>query len=86
MQSRDEIAKQAMPLPHADRAYLLDLLERSLPATDFPNDELAEAWSQELDKRVAAYDEGQATAIDFDTSIEQLRQGLAAHQASKTKE
>lgn len=86
MQSRDDIAKQVLTLPAADRVYLLDLLERSLPTSVFQSDELAEAWSQEIDRRVAAYDRGEVLTLDFDTSLEQLRLGLTAHQASKTTE
>ena len=72
---RDEILQQALEL--ADRAYLADELERSLPSTAFASDEIATAWSEEIDRRIAAYDRGEITAINFDSALDHIRTALA---------
>ena len=73
---RDEILQQALALDLADRAYLAYELERSLPSTAFASDEIATAWSQEIDRRIAAYDRGETTAISFDSAIGHIRMAL----------
>ncbi|MFV0442770.1 MAG: addiction module protein [Planctomycetaceae bacterium] len=83
MAIRDEIAKQAMTLPPEDRAYVADLLEGSLPETEFSDPEIADAWSREIDRRVQAYDRGETTGIDFDDALRQMRQALQTHRDSK---
>ena len=74
---RDEILQQALAIDLADRAYLADELERSLPPTAFASDEIATAWSEEIDRRIAAYDRGETTAISFDSAIDHIRTALA---------
>ena len=77
MSRRDEIAEAALTLPPEDRAYIADLLEQSLPDQSGWSPEIAEAWSREIDRRVAAYDRGDTTGIDVETSLEHMRQALA---------
>ncbi len=74
---RDEILQHALALDLADRAYLADELERSLPSTAFASDEIATAWSEEIDRRIAAYDRGETTAISFDSAINHIRTALS---------
>ena len=83
--SRDEILERALCLDPADRAYLADELERSLPLATFVSDEIAAAWSGEIDRRIAAYDRGETTAVDFDSALDHIGQALAerrTHQAN----
>ena len=74
---RDEILRQAIALDLADRVFLSDELERSLPSTAFASDEIATAWSEEIDRRIAAYDRDETTAISFDSAIDHIRTALA---------
>ena len=74
---RDEILQQALALDLADRVFLSDELERSLPSTAFASDEIATAWSEEIDRRIAAYDRDKTTAISFDSAIDHIRTALA---------
>lgn len=83
MTLRDQIAQQAMTLPPEDREYVVELLERSLSAGEFHSAEIAEAWSQEIDRRIAAYDRGDTTAVDFDTALDNMQRALAIHRANK---
>lgn len=80
MLDKEEIAREALNLPPADRAYVADVLERSLDTGDV-TEEIAAAWSKEIDRRIEAYDRGEAQAVDFETSLAQVREALAAHRA-----
>ncbi|MCC9604745.1 addiction module protein [Blastopirellula sp. JC732] len=80
---RDEIAQRAMALPPEDRQFLADMLEQSLPYGEFRTPEIAEAWSKELDRRIAAYDRGETNAVDFEAALANMRQALETHRSSK---
>jgi len=83
MTLRDQIAQQAMALPPEDRAYVAELLEVSLHEGDLSDQEITEAWTQEIERRVQAYDRGETTAVDFETALEQARQALEARRAAR---
>ena len=82
---RDEILQQALALDLADRAYLADELERSLPPTAVASDEIATAWSVEIDRRSSAYDRGETTAISFDSALDHIRTALAERRSRMAK-
>lgn len=84
MSQVDQIAQQALNLDPDDRAYLADLLEQSLPGQGFATPEIADAWSKELDRRIAAYERGETRAMDLETSLDQMRDALALHRAKKS--
>ncbi len=77
MPTRDVILQQALALNAADRAYVVDQLEQSLPQEAFTDHDIAEAWSQEIDRRISAFDRGETQAIGFEAALEQVRQALA---------
>lgn len=83
MTLRDQIARQAMTLSPEDREYVADLLERSLLVGEFRSEEIADAWSQEIDRRIAGYDRGETTAVDFDVALDNMRQALETHRSRK---
>jgi len=83
MTLRDQIIQQALTLPPEDREYMADLLEGSLPVGEFRTEEIADAWSQEIDRRISAYDLGETTAVDFDVALDNMRQALETHRANK---
>lgn len=83
MSPRDAVLQQAMNLAAEDRAFVADALERSLPPAPFVTDEIAAAWSQELDRRMAAYLSGETTSVSFDESLQFLRSALAEHRARR---
>jgi len=83
MTLRDQIIQQALTLPPEDREYMADLLEGSLPVGEFRTEEIADAWSQEIDRRIAAYDRGETTAVDFDVALDNMRHALETHRANK---
>ena len=82
---RDEILQQALALDLAERAYLANELERSLPSTAFESDEIATAWSEEIDRRISAYDRGETTAINFVSVLNHIRTALAERRSWMAK-
>ncbi len=78
---RDQIVEHALALSSDDRAYVADLLEQSLPESGFTSPEIADAWSQEIDRRIAAYDRGETQAISFEASLEHAREAVAQRSA-----
>lgn len=78
MTLREQIAQQALSLPLEDREYVADLLESSLPATKFNSTDVADAWSQEIDRRIAVYDRGESKAIEIDVALQTMRQAMLA--------
>jgi len=83
MTLRDQIARQAMTLSPEDREFVADLLERSLPTVEFRSEEIAEAWSQEINRRIVMYDQGKTTAIDFDRALDNMHRALEAHRLNR---
>lgn len=83
MTLRDQIAEQALTLPPEDREYVADRLERSLPMSDFASVELADAWSREIDRRIAAWDRGETRSVDFEIALDNVRQALLAIRSNK---
>jgi putative addiction module component (TIGR02574 family) len=83
MTVREQIFQQALALPPEDREQLADLLERSLPTEGFVNSDVADAWSEEIERRIAAYDRGETVPIDLDQSLINARKALEAHRVRK---
>ena len=77
MISRDEVLAQALALPRVDQEYLADMLERQLDSGHFSSPEIGASWSKEIDRRIAAYDNGESPAVDFDKSLGHLKQAIA---------
>ncbi len=79
MKPRDDILAQALALPAADQAFLADMLEQQISVGHFSSSETGEIWSDEINRRIAAYDRGETPAVDFDKALEDLKQAIAAH-------
>lgn len=73
MPNRDEIAQQALALPPDDRAYVAELLERSLAAGEFATPEIAVAWIAEAERRAEAIDRGEMPVSDWREVMARLR-------------
>ena len=84
MTNRDQIVEQALSLPPEDRAFVADALEQSLASGGFASPEIAEAWVEEIERRLAAYDRGEVRAIEG-TGLAHIRKQLADRRAERTK-
>ncbi|MCB1041570.1 MAG: addiction module protein [Acidobacteria bacterium] len=71
--SLKQIQAQALTLDAEDRAKLVDVMLQSLSE---PRPEISEAWSEEIERRVAAFDRGEiATRPAEDVFAEAKRIG-----------
>lgn len=69
----DEIENAALALPRGDRARLAQRLIESLDEEA----ELTAAWEQEIDRRLDAYDRGEANSHDGADVLRELRAQIA---------
>jgi hypothetical protein len=80
---RDEILRDALALNQDDRAFVADELEQSLvDENSFAGGEFADAWSDEINRRIAANERGETKAIGHEEAIESIRAALASRRAS----
>ena len=84
MSKREEVVEQALALSPDDRAYLADVLEQSLVDAELSNSALAAAWTQEIDRRLAALEAGEVEEIDLGTALKEVREELEAERAKST--
>ncbi len=73
---RDLLLQQALALGLDDRAYIAEALEQSLSPSDFATPEIAQAWAAEIERRAAAYEQGEMPAEDWRTVIARLRKSV----------
>jgi hypothetical protein len=77
--TRDDILAKALALPPVDQAYVADMLEQSMAIGHFSSPEIGEVWSNEINRRITAYDRGETLTVDFDKSLEHLKQAIAEY-------
>ncbi len=65
-----QILEQALMLPAAERANLVESLLASL---DQPDERIEELWAKEAEARLAAYEAGQIEAYPVDEVFEEFK-------------
>lgn len=65
-QEADELLKKALKLSPGERAELAGSLIDSLDETGATDDEVAEAWNNEIARRIEEYESGKAKTIPWD--------------------
>jgi hypothetical protein len=65
----ETIIEQVLALQPADRLYIRDAIQRSLVGDGFESDELAGEWSDEIDRRLDALEQGKAELRDVAEAI-----------------
>jgi hypothetical protein len=83
MTQREKIVEEALALSPEDRAYVADVIEQSLSDGGFATPEIAAAWAEEIERRIAAYERGEASADDARVSLNRMRRKLAEHRAGQ---
>ena len=83
MLTREHVLEQALALPPGDQAYVADKLEESLKTSQYVLPEIAEVWSEEIDRRITSYDRGEASSVDFDQAVDHMRQASANHRGGQ---
>ncbi|MFN7770477.1 MAG: addiction module protein [Planctomycetaceae bacterium] len=71
---REEIANQARALSPSDRADLVEILESSLEEDGFADASIGAAWRAEVQRRLGAYDRGQADAAGLSEAMTAIRE------------
>ncbi|KIG13397.1 hypothetical protein DB30_08164 [Enhygromyxa salina] len=66
------ILDAALELPEHERAQIAAILTDSIGDGSSP-EEVQASWIAEAKRRLAAYERGETTAVDFDEVIERLR-------------
>ena len=79
MITRDDILAKALALPPVDQAFVADMLKQTMATGHFSSPEIGEVWSNEINRRITAYDRGESSSVDFDKSLEHLKQAIAKH-------
>lgn len=77
MASTAEVLETALKLSTKDRARVAHELLVSLDETENPA-VVREAWSREIDRRIATIDDGTAEYVDHDVAMRQIREKLKA--------
>ena len=70
------IQSEALELPPAERARLIDVLWDSLASEELKAREAA--WAEESERRIDAFEAGQVTARDAEAVFTDLRKNLRA--------
>lgn len=86
MISKEDILTQALSLPAADLEYVADMLERRIATSHFSSPAIGELWTHEINRRIASYDGGETTAMEFDKSLEYMQQALEEHRSRKASQ
>ena len=73
MTVREQILQDALSLPPEDRAFIAEHLEQSVRHDEFASPEIAAAWTEEIDRRIEAYDKGEMKASDAATAMKRIR-------------
>ncbi len=66
-----ELAQRGKALPAEDRSRLVDLLLESLQETSL--NEVAAAWDDEIERRLAAFDSGAVPSLDGEDVLAKAR-------------
>lgn len=78
MLNRAELLELVLALPPEDREFVADQLEQSLPRETAIDPHYAEAWSQEINRRLAAYQQGSTSGREWSEVRSELQAALAA--------
>ncbi len=84
MSTREVLLQEALLLSPGDRALLVDALEESLNHGEFATPEIAAAWSEEIDRRLAAYQRGETKSLTVDQALDHIRHSLEDRRTGRT--
>jgi putative addiction module component (TIGR02574 family) len=79
--SSEELLDQVLRLPLPERARLA---EEVLSSLEEPEEEVAAAWAQELERRSCELAEGRVQPVDWDTAREEIQKELDQRRAGRS--
>jgi putative addiction module component (TIGR02574 family) len=75
MNATDTIFTQALQMSESDRARLAHMLLLSLEPEP-PEEEIATAWQDEIERRIEEYERGEVTGVDWREAMDEIRKDL----------
>lgn len=82
MTTRDQLAELALKLDVDDRAFLADLLAGSLQEDRMSVARLAQEWTDEIDRRIDAYERGEMPSMSIEEGLASVRAALGERRQS----
>lgn len=79
--STDELLAQVLGLPRTERARVA---EEVLSSLEEPDEQVAEAWAEELRRRSRDVAEGRVQTVDWATARAEILQDLERRRAART--
>lgn len=78
METVDEILDRALQLSPRDRASVAESLIRSLEpeGEELSEEKWKQVWGEEIERRIAAYEKGEVSAVDWEESITRIRNAI----------
>jgi putative addiction module component (TIGR02574 family) len=73
-----KVTEDALRLTPDERAELADRLQDSVTATEWASEEIAQAWRDEAERRLAEYRAGKVEGIPADVAMDMVRARLRA--------
>jgi putative addiction module component (TIGR02574 family) len=70
-----DLLSRALRMPVRERAELARRLLLSLEGADFDED-VEEAWAEEIEARLAAVDRGDSVSVDWQSTVGEMRRAL----------
>ena len=80
----EDIRPAALALPMRERAKLARELLESLEHAS-PNDDVEDAWIQEIDRRVRGLDSGERQAVEWSVARERIARRLRERRAARAR-
>jgi putative addiction module component (TIGR02574 family) len=84
MTTLEHVLQEALSLSPEDRSLLVDRIDESLKKGEFASAAVAAAWTAEIDRRIAAFERGEAQSSDAESAIERMRLYLAEHRRRRS--
>jgi hypothetical protein len=87
--TRDDLLAEVLALPPADRAFIAERIdetfdrEAGFSQSPFATPELAQAWAEEVERRIDMIDKGLVKPLPADVALREAREHLDRRRAGR---
>lgn len=87
--TRDDLLAKVLALPPADRAFIAERIdetfdrEAGFSQSPFAKPELAQAWAEEVERRIDMIDKGLVKPLPADVALREAREHLERRRAGR---
>ncbi len=87
--TRDDLLAEVLALPPADRAFIAERIdetfdrEAGFSQSPFATPELAQAWAEEVERRIDMIDKGLVKPLPADVALREAREHLERRRAGR---